>query len=114
MADLGLPGFLAAAEAILDPPLDVELIHITALLRFPQRDQDDCLVTQRVTIHKKAGRAPIILQDVVIAPGLILIGDGIVLQVADPLSLLETRLPAAWVKQFQDRLVLQDFVHPAG
>ena len=60
---------------------------------FRARDENVGLVAQSVSVHCLAGRAAIVEENLAIAPGLVLVGDDVVLEITDLFSLLECSFP---------------------
>lgn len=109
--DVGFPLLGSPQKALVDTPFDVELVHISLVLYLTPRDDDVGLVARPVPIHWRAGRAAVIDQDLSIPPGLILVGDDVVLQVANFLVFLKGSSLSSPILQFKCRLVSQHLVH---
>ena len=77
--DVGLPVPCSPQKALADTPFDVEFVYVSSVLCFPPRDEDVGFVTGSVLIHRRARGAAIIDQDFPIPPGLVLVGDNVIL-----------------------------------
>jgi hypothetical protein len=101
MRDVGLPLLCAPQEALADTPFDVEFVYVSLVLHLAARDQDASLVTGSVSVHRRAGRAAVVDEDFSISPGLVLLSDDVILQVAHLLSFLEGGSFSSPVFQFE-------------
>ena len=86
--------------------------HIAPLFGLLQRDEYLPLETVAVTVHGDTGTALVVGEDLALSPGLVLVGDDVVLEKTHLLPPLQLCLVSQWVLQLQDGVVLQDFVHP--
>ena len=94
--------------------VDVKFLDIPIVLDRVQGDQDVGLVAWAVEVDRDSRGAAVILQDLAVAPGLVLVGDDAVLQKAHLLAFPEAGAFAAHIQQFQGGLVFQHLVQVAG
>jgi len=109
--DVGLPITRLFQKALADIPFDVEFVHVSPVLYFTPRDEDVSFVTGSVLVHRRAGGAAVVEEDFAISPGLVLVGDDVVLQVAHLFSFLESGSLSSPVLQFERRFVFEHLVH---
>jgi hypothetical protein len=67
----------------------VKGFHISLALDFTSRDENIRLVAEAVPVYRHARRAAVVEEDIYVAPGLVVVGDDVVLQVADSFFLLK-------------------------
>ena len=89
--DYHLSPLIGLGKSSGDRPLDIEVHHISPVLGLPKRDEDVVPEAILILIQRHTWGALVVGQDVAVAPGVILIGDDVVLKELDLLSPLEDR-----------------------
>ena len=111
LLDVGLPVFCALQEALADTPFDIEFVCVASALDLPSRDEDVCLVTRAVLVDWLAGGAAVADEDLAISPGLVVVRNDVVLQIAHFFPLLEGSSLTPAVMQSEGGLVFENLVH---
>lgn len=82
-----MPEWISAKEAAEYTGYHIR--YLTPVLHLAPRDEHVGLVAGAVIVHRRAGRTAVAEENLAIAPGLILVGDDVILQVAHLLPFLE-------------------------
>lgn len=110
LADIGAPVTVFGEKTSTNIPLDLEFIDIPTVLDLPKRKQDVSLKTGPVTVYRYATVRTVVEQDFSIAPGVVLVGDDIILQIADFLTLAEGGFCPGAIVKLKRRFVIERFV----